>query len=64
MGGGVGSNNGTNYGETFFAMNILFYHELFIPWPGLFEGCSAWDGVGGCEKCPRPITLKLLMIMK
>ena len=36
--------------------------------PGLFEGGSAWGGGGGGTgrggKCPRPITLKLLMIMK
>ena len=35
--------------------------------PGLFEGGSAWGGGGGARgggKCPRPITLKLLMIMK
>ena len=31
--------------------------------PGLFEGGAAWGG-GGCGKCPPPITLKLLMIMK
>ena len=30
--------------------------------PGLFEGGSAWGE--GSGKCPRPITLKLLMIMK
>ena len=29
--------------------------------PGLFEGGAAWGGGG---ECPRPITLKLLMIMK
>ena len=29
--------------------------------PGLFEGGAAWGGGG---KCPRPITLELLMIMK
>ena len=28
--------------------------------PGLFVGDAAWGG----RKCPRPITLKLLMIMK
>ena len=34
--------------------------------PGLFEGGAAWGrgGGGGGRKCPRPITLKLLMIMK
>ena len=32
--------------------------------PGLFEGGAAWGGGGGGGKCPRPITLKLLMIMK
>ena len=35
--------------------------------PGLFEGGLAWGGGGGAGgggKCPRPITLKLLMIMK
>ena len=32
---------------------------------GLFEGGSAFGGGGGeGGKCPRPITLKLLMIMK
>ena len=31
--------------------------------PGLFEGGAAWGGGGG-GKCPRPITLKLLMMMK
>ena len=30
--------------------------------PGLFEGGAARGGGGG--KCPRPITVKLLMIMK
>ena len=30
--------------------------------PGLFESGSAGGGGGG--ECPRPITLKLLMIMK
>ena len=60
MGGGVGSNNGTNYGETFFAMNILFYHELFILWPGLFEGGSAWDGVGGVRKVPAAYNSKTI----
>ena len=33
--------------------------------PGLFEGGSAFGGGRGRGgKCPRPITLKLLMIMK
>ena len=36
--------------------------------PGLFEGGAAWGAGGGGGgdggKCPRPITLKLLMIMK
>ena len=31
--------------------------------PGLFESGAAWGGGGG-GGCPRPITLKLLMIMK
>ena len=31
--------------------------------PGFFKGGSA-SGGGGGGKCPRPITLKLLMIMK
>ena len=31
--------------------------------PGLFEGGAAWRGGGGGE-CPRPVTLKLLMIIK
>ena len=31
--------------------------------PGLFEGGQAWGRRGG-GKCPRPITLKLLTIMK
>ena len=30
--------------------------------PGLLGGGAAWGGGGG--KCPRPITLKLFMIMK
>ena len=30
--------------------------------PGLFEGGAAGGGGGG--KCPRPVTLKLIMIMK
>ena len=32
--------------------------------PGLFEGGAAWGGGEGGGKCPRPITLKLLKIMK
>ena len=42
--------------------NINMY---FNPIPlGHFEGGAAWGvGVGGI-KCPRPITLKLLMLMK
>ena len=32
--------------------------------PELFEGGSAWEGGRGGGKCPRPVTLKLLMIMK
>ena len=39
------------------------YNSFFNPIPpGLFEGGAAWGGGGG--KCPRPITLELLMIMK
>ena len=32
--------------------------------PWLFEGGLAWGEGGGGGKCPRPIILKLLMIMK
>ena len=31
---------------------------------GLFEGGSAWEVGRGDGKCPRPITLNLLMIME
>ena len=33
-------------------------------WPGLFLGAWAWEGGGGGGECPRPITLKLSMVLK
>ena len=48
--------------------NLYFHVPVRIPLnpipPGLFEGGSALGGGGGGGKCPRPIALKLLMIMK
>ena len=31
---------------------------------GAFFGCLSLGGVGGGGKCPQPITLKLLMVLK
>ena len=66
-----GANNHNNGKVVFWRFIRTRFHfslgllSLFNPIPpGLFEGGAAWGGGGGGGMCPRPITLKLLMIMK
>ena len=59
----------TRYGNIMHSKKRMIILSILKPiWSGLFEGGLAWGGGGGGwrwgGKCPRPVTLKLLMIMK